>query len=62
MKIKLSEKEINEALERIGEKRTLLNNIQLDWSYSEKNLSSSFCHCRTDDGSERSRKKNNTVL
>jgi hypothetical protein len=34
-----------EVLERIGEKRTLLNNIlqksQLDWLYSEKKLPSS---------------------
>ena len=58
-KIKWSEKDTDEqVLERIGKKRTLLNNIQLDWSYCEKKLPPSWCHWRANDGSERSRKKN----
>ena len=34
---------------------------QLDRLYSEKKLLPSWCHWRTDDGSERSRKKKNTA-
>ena len=50
-KVKWSEKVTNEqVLDRIGEKRTLLNNIlrrranQLYRSYSEKKLPPSGCH------------------
>ena len=66
-KIKWSEKVITEVLERIGEKRTLLNNIlcrKVNWigHILRRNcLSSSWCHWRTDDRSERNRKKNNTA-
>ena len=35
--------------------------FQLDWSYSQTKLPPSWCHWRTDDGSERSRKKKNTA-
>ena len=43
-KIKWSEEvTIEKVIERVGEK-TLLNNIQLDWSYSEKKLPSSRSH------------------
>ena len=48
-----------------GENRTLLNNIlcrKVNWiGHSEKKLPPSWCHWRTDDGSERSRKKKNTA-
>ena len=60
-KIKTNE----QALERIGEKRTLLNNILGRKAncigHIKKKLTSSQCDRRIDDGSERSRKKKNTT-
>ena len=63
-KIKWAEKITKEVLERIGEKRTLHNNIllsqsQLGWTDSKKKLPSSWCHWKTDEGSEKSKKKIN---
>ena len=59
-KIKWSEKVTNEqVLDRIGEKRTLLNNIlrrKANW-IGHILRTNCLLHWRTDDGSERSRKK-----
>ena len=53
---------IEEVLERIGEKATLLNIIrQFDRSYSEKKLPPSWCHWRTGVNCKGSRKKKNTA-
>ena len=41
---------------------TFLRRMLLDRSYSEKKLPPSWCHWRTDDGSERSRKKKKQLL
>ena len=59
-KIKWSENVTNEqVLKRIGQKRTLLNDILHRKSkYPQKNLLPSWCHWRTNERSERSRKKN----
>ena len=56
-KIKWSEKVTNEVLESIGEKKALLSNI-LCRKANKKKSPSPWCHWRTDDRSERSRKKN----
>ena len=60
-KIKWSEKVTNEhVLDCIGEKRTLINNNirrKANWIGRILSRNSSWCHWRTDDGSERSRKK-----
>ena len=65
-KIQWSEKVSNEVLWRIGEYRTLLNNIlhrKVNWigHILRRNLSPSWYHWRIDGGSERCRKKKNTA-